>query len=182
MLRRTVGSHYGQTPMVAQLALDEITEAWTLPMGSVSRMLRAQSTHSPGHITTVGLGTYVDPDFSGGAANESAKTSPLHKQLVTKVKLDGQSFLVYKALPVDIAIIRGTTADAQGNISIEHESLKCDQMITAAAARNSGGIVIAQVKRIAANCSLPSRTIAIPRLCCGCGWRRSRHTPPHELR
>ncbi|KAI2513797.1 hypothetical protein MHU86_580 [Fragilaria crotonensis] len=162
MLRRTIGSLYSSTPMVARLALDEITEAWTLPMGSVSRMLRAQSTHSPGHITTIGLGTYVDPDFSGGAANESAKASPFHKQLVTKVTLDGQSFLVYKALPVDVAIIRGTTADAQGNISIEHESLKCDQMITAAAARNSGGIVIAQVKRVAANCSLPSRTIAIP--------------------
>ena len=162
MLRRTIGSHYGQTPMVARLALDEITEAWTLPMGSVSRMLRAQSTHSPGHITTVGLGTYVDPDLAGGAANESAKTSPLHKQLVTKISIDDQTFLMYKALPINVAIIRGTTADGQGNISIEHESLKCDQMITAAAARNSGGIVIAQVKRLAANCSLPQRSITIP--------------------
>lgn len=162
MLRRTIGSHYGQTPMLARLALDEIVEAWTLPMGSVSRMLRAQSTHSPGHITTIGLGTYVDPDLSGGAANESAKRSSFNKQLVTKISLDDQNFLMYKALPVNVAIIRGTTADGQGNISIEHESLKCDQMTTAAAARNSGGIVIAQVKRVAANCSLPSRTIAVP--------------------
>jgi propionate CoA-transferase len=162
MLKRTIGSHYGQTPMVARLALEEKTEAWTLPLGSVSRMLRAQSTHSPGHITTVGLGTYVDPDISGGAANESAKNSPFHKELVTKMNLGGRNFLMYKALPVNVAIIRGTTADIQGNISIEHESLLCDQMITAAAARNSGGIVIAQVKRIAAKGSLPSRSIAVP--------------------
>jgi propionate CoA-transferase len=64
MLRRTIGSHYGQTPMVAKLALDEVIEAWTLPMGSVSRMLRSQSTHSPGHITNIGIGTYeVDPRY-----------------------------------------------------------------------------------------------------------------------
>lgn len=162
MLRRTIGSHYGQTPMVAKLALDEVIEAWTLPMGSVSRMLRSQSTHSPGHITNIGIGTYVDPDISGGAANESAKRSPFHKELVTKVNLAGQTFLMYKSLPVNVAIIRGTTADGQGNISIEHESLKCDQLIAAAAARNSGGIVIAQVKRLAAHGSLPSRSIVIP--------------------
>ena len=162
MLRRTIGSHYGQTPLVAQLALEEKTEAWTLPLGSVSRMLRAQSTHSPGHITTVGLGTYVDPDDTGGAANDSAKKSPLHKELITKLDFKDQTFLMYKALPISVAIIRGTTADGNGNISIEHESLKCDQMITAAAARNSGGIVIAQVKRIAANGSLPARSIEIP--------------------
>ena len=162
MLRRTIGSLYGQIPMVAQLALDEVTEAWTLPMGSVSRMLRAQSTHSPGHITNIGIGTYVDPDISGGAANESAKKSPFHKDLVTKVSIGDHNFLMYKALPINVAIIRGTTADGQGNISIEHESLMCDQMITAAAARNSGGIVIAQVKRLAANGSLPSRSVAVP--------------------
>jgi propionate CoA-transferase len=162
MLRRTIGSHYGQVPKVAQLAIDEITEAWTLPMGSISRMLRAQSTHSPGHITNVGIGTYVDPDLSGGAANESAKKSSFNDELVTKISLGGQDHLIYKALPIDVAIIRGTTADGQGNISIEHESLMCDQMITAAAARNSGGIVIAQVKRLAANGSLPSRSVAVP--------------------
>lgn len=68
----------------------------------------------------------------------------------------------YKALPIDVAIIRGTTADTQGNISVEHESLLCDQQIVAAAAKNSGGLVIAQVKRIAANGSIPSRQVAIP--------------------
>jgi propionate CoA-transferase len=163
MLRRTIGSHYGQIPKVAELALHDRVEAWTLPMGSISRMIRAQSTHSPGHITSIGIGAYVDPDMgSGGAANDSALKSSLHSKLVSKLQIDGQTHLMYKALPINVAIIRGTTADSQGNISIEHESLLCDQKITAAAAKNSGGIVIAQVKRVAANGSIPSRAVAIP--------------------
>jgi len=162
MLRRTIGSHYGQVPKVAELALQEKTEAWTLPMGSVSRMIRAQSTHSPGHITSVGIGTYVDPEISGGAANEKATKSQLHEKLVTRITIDDQVNLMYKAIPIDVAIIRGTTGDAQGNITLEEESLLCDQMIAAAAAKNSGGLVIAQVKRLAAAGSLPSRQVAVP--------------------
>ena len=162
MLKRTIGGHYGQVPKIAELALLNKIEAWTLPMGSISRMIRAQSTHSPGHVTNIGLGTYCDPDDQGGAANEAAKASPLHSHLVTKIEINGQTCLVYKALPIDVAIIRGTTADAQGNITIEQESLRCDQKIIAAASKNSGGIVIAQVKRIAAKGSLRSRQIEIP--------------------
>ena len=162
MLRRTIGSHYGQVPEVSQMALDEQVEAWTLPLGSISRMIRAQATHSPGHITNVGIGTYIDPNISGGAVNDAAKNSTLHSKLVSHVTIQGHDNLLYKALPINVAIIRGTTADAQGNISIEHESLKCDQMILAAAARNSGGIVIAQVKRLAASGSIPVRSVTIP--------------------
>jgi propionate CoA-transferase len=125
-------------------------------------MIRAQSTHSPGHITTVGLGTYVDPDMSGGAANEAARKSKLHKKLVRKININGQVNLLYRALPINVAIIRGTTADAQGNISLDGESLLCDQKIIATAAKNSGGLVIAQVKQLAASGSLPSRKVAIP--------------------
>jgi propionate CoA-transferase len=80
--------------MVAQMAIDEVVEAWTLPLGSISRMIRAQSTHSPGHITDVGIGTYVDPALSGGAANEAAKKSPFHKELVTRVSINGQEQLM----------------------------------------------------------------------------------------
>jgi propionate CoA-transferase len=162
MLRRTIGGHYGQVPKVAELALADKVEAWTLPMGSISRMIRAQSTHSPGHITNVGLGTYVDPAVAGCAVNESARKSPLNKKLVTRLEIDGQTHLMYKALPINVALVRGTTADSEGNITLEQESLLCDQKITAAAAKNSGGLVIAQVKRLAANGSLPARSIGIP--------------------
>jgi propionate CoA-transferase len=114
------------------MALSNKVEAWTLPMGSISRMIRAQSTHSPGFITSIGLGTYVDPDISGGAANEAALQSPLHSQLVSKITIADQTNLCYKALPINVAIIRGTTADSQGNISLEHEPLLADQKIVAA--------------------------------------------------
>jgi acyl CoA:acetate/3-ketoacid CoA transferase alpha subunit len=102
MLKRTIGGHYGQVPKVAELVLQEKVEAWTLPMGSVSRMIRAQSTHSPGHITTIGIGTYVDPDHNGGAANESAKKSKLHRRLVSKLVIDDKTYLSYKALPINV--------------------------------------------------------------------------------
>jgi acyl CoA:acetate/3-ketoacid CoA transferase alpha subunit len=102
MLKRTIGGHYGQVPKVAELVLNEKVEAWTLPMGSISRMIRAQSTHSPGHITTIGIGTYVDPENNGGAANESAKNSPLHPRLVSKVTIQDRTYLSYKALPINV--------------------------------------------------------------------------------
>ena len=162
MLHRTIGSHYGQVPRIAKLVIDEQVEAWSLPMGSVSRMVRSQATHSPGYVTSVGLGTFVDPSVLGGAANQQALASPLHTELVTRVQLGGLDQLCYKALPVNVAIIRATTADPQGNLTMEDESLVGDHKITAAAARNSGGIVIAQVKNIAQSGSLSARDVAVP--------------------
>ena len=168
MIKRAIGAHFGQVPMLGDLAVNNQIAAWTLPLGSISRMIRAQATHSPGHITTVGLGTYVDPDVgSGGAANDLALQSPLHNELVTKLSIgyDGKmktDYLLYKALPIQVGIIRATTGDSLGNLSFEHESLLCDQLSTAMAARNSGGIVIAQVKRLAAVNSLSSREVSVP--------------------
>lgn len=111
------------------------------------------------------MGTYVDPTpgvGTGGAANESALASPFNNELVTKISVDNADYLMYKALPINVAIIRATTADSSGNLSFEHESLLCDQRIIAAAARNSGGIVIAQVKRLCSLGSLPSRSVGVP--------------------
>ena len=132
MIKRAIGGHYGQVPRLGSLATSNQIEAWTLPMGSISRMIRAQATHSPGHITTVGLGTYVDPTPGigvGGAANELALASPLHEELVTKISIGfgptadamKTDYLMYKALPIQVAIIRATTADSSGNLSFERE-------------------------------------------------------------
>jgi acyl CoA:acetate/3-ketoacid CoA transferase alpha subunit len=127
MLKRVIGSHYGQVPAIAELALSNEIEAWTLPLGSISRMIRAQSTHSPGHITNIGIGTYVDPSMSGGAANEAALQSELHKKLISRIKIDDQDNLMYKALPINVAIIRGTTADSQVRIlSFSRKANVCD--------------------------------------------------------
>ena len=106
-------------------------------------VLSQLSTLCEGHITTVGLGTYVDPTPGvgcGGAANELAMNSPLNRELVTKISMDNTDYLMYKALPINVAIIRATTADSAGNLSFEHESLlralkdmrelKAEQMLT----------------------------------------------------
>lgn len=173
MIKRAIGGHYGQVPLLRNLVTTNQIEGWTLPMGCISRMIRAQATHSPGHITTVGLGTYVDPTpnvGNGGAANQRALESSLHNELVTKISIGfgpqgdemKSDYLMYKAIPIQVAIIRATTADTSGNLSFEHESLLCDQRIIAAAAVNSGGVVLAQVKRICATGSLPSRSVGVP--------------------
>ena len=164
-MKRAIGGHFGQVPLLGKLATSNQIEAWTLPMGSISRMIRAQATHSPGHITTVGLGTYVDPTPGigcGGAANQLALDSPLQKELVTKLSIGNSDYLMCKALPIQVAIIRATTADSSGNLAFEHESLLCDQRNIAMAARNSGGVVLAQVKRLCAVGSLSSRSVGVP--------------------
>lgn len=154
--------------ILGELAVKNQVEAWTLPLGSISRMYRAQATHSPGHITTIGLGTYIDPEVgNGGAANELALQSPLHQELVTKLSIGYDDkmktdYLLYKAIPIQVGIIRATTGDSMGNVSFEHESLLCDQLAVAMAARNSGGVVIAQVKRLCQVNSLNSREVGIP--------------------
>lgn len=169
LLRQCIGSHYGQVPKIANMVKSNVIAAWALPLGSISRMIRSQVTHSPGHITTVGIGTYVDPDSTGGAINDAAKQSSLQRELVTKLSVTynpessvHHDYLLYKALPIQVAIIRATTADSLGNLSLEEESLLCDQRIIAAAAKNSGGIVLAQVKRLASDHTIPTRQVAIP--------------------
>jgi propionate CoA-transferase len=160
MLSRTVGSHYGQIPLVAQLALDDKVEAWNLPMGSISRVARATASAVPGHFTKVGIGTFVDPDITGGKINQRARDSGV--DYVTSVELEGQRYLWYKTVPINVALIRATTADPEGNLSFEHESLVGDPRVLAMAAKNCHGVVIAQVKRMAASNSIPTRQVGVP--------------------
>ena len=157
MLKRVIGGHYGQVPHIAKMALDNEIEAYCMPLGSISRMLRAAASASPGHITKVGFGTYIDPAQTGGRLN--AKSTD---HIVSKVEILGEDYLCYKALPINVALIRATTADVAGNLSFEKESLYTDARIIAMAARSSGGVVIAQVERIAEASSLPMRSVHIP--------------------
>jgi propionate CoA-transferase len=157
MLKRTIGSHYGQTPMLAEMALANEIEAYYVPMGSISRMVRSAASKSPGHVTTVGFGTMVDPALGGGKLN--AKTT---EDLIEVVEILGKRYLLYKAIPIDVAIVRGTTGDDGGNITMEHESLLCDHMIQAMAARSTRGLVIAEVEHIVSEQSLRARDVKIP--------------------
>lgn len=157
LIRRIIGGHWGLAPNIQKLAVENKVMAYNLPQGIISHMYRNIASQKHGIFSEVGLGTFVDPRNGGGKLNE--KTT---EDIVRLMEIDGKEYLYYKSLPVNVAVIRGTTADTSGNITMEKEALTLESLSIAMAARNSGGLVIAQVERVARTGTLNSRQVKIP--------------------
>jgi propionate CoA-transferase len=156
-LRRVIGGHFGLTPKIVQLVLADKIEAYNLPEGVITHMYRDVAAGKPGTLSKVGLGTFVDPRIEGGKMNRVTQ-----EDLVELMTIGGEEYLFYKAIPINVAFIRGTTADPDGNITMEHEALILENLAMALAAKNSHGYVICQVERVAAEGTLDSRHVRIP--------------------
>jgi propionate CoA-transferase len=160
MIRRTVAGHFGQTGReLMQMIFDDEVEAYNFPQGSLSQLTRHIASRSPGLLTKVGLGTFVDPRLEGGRLNASARAD-----LVKLVEFEGQEWLFYPCPHIDVAIIRGTEADENGNITLDKEGVLLEQLSIAQAAKACGGIVIAQVERVVQTGSLHPKSVKIPSL------------------
>lgn len=157
LVKRVIGGHYNLAPRMVKLAVENKIEAYNFPQGTLAQLTRDIAAGKPGTVSKVGLGTFVDPRIEGGKLN--AKTQ---EDMVEVINLQGKDYLFYKGFNVDVAIIRATSADERGNLSIEKEAVSLEIFSMAQAAKRSGGIVIAQVERIVSAGSLNPKMVKVP--------------------
>lgn len=157
LVKRFIVGHIHLLKKFRRLMVNDEIEAYNFPQGSLSRLFRVITAKGPGMITKTGLGTFVDPRIEGGKVNKKTK-----EDLVKLIIMDDEEWLLYKAFPINVGLIRGTTGDQRGNISIEREATSLEILSLAQAVKISGGILIAQVERIAKSGTLDPKSVKVP--------------------
>ena len=157
LIKTIVGGYFGQIPLITKLVESEELAAYNFPQGQIAQLYRSIALGQPGLISQVGLHTFVDPRIEGGKVSQRAT-----EDLVEIISISGKDWLLYKTYPIDVAIIRATTADEHGNLYMEREALRLETLTLAMAAKRDGGKVIAQVEYVAEIRSLPARLVEIP--------------------
>lgn len=163
LIKRAIGGHWGLVPKVGALATANKIEAYNLPLGVISHMYRDIAAGLPGNLSPVGLGTFVDPRLEGGKINALTQ-----EDIVEVTTLAGREMLFYRAPQLNVAFIRASVADTDGNLSIEREALSQDTLAIATAVKNSGGVVIAQVEFVAEAGSMAPRRVKVPGILVDC--------------
>lgn len=157
LVRKIVSGHIGEAPKLGKLVVENKIEAHLLPQGVMTHLWRQMAGKKVGVITKVGLGTFADPRLQGGKVSEKTKD-----EMVKVIEFEGEEYLYYKTFPIDVAIIRGTTADENGNMTMDNEPLFLEALSLATAAKNNGGIVIAQVEFLAKAGTLHPKRVKVP--------------------
>jgi len=162
LVARAIGGHWGLVPKLGAMALDGRIEAWNLPLGVISRLYRDLAAGLPGSMSRVGLGTFVDPRLEGGRIGSTTGS------LVELTSMLGEEMLLYRVPRPQVALIRASMADPDGNLSLEREALSQDTLAIAMAVKNAGGVVIAQVAHVCAAGSIPTREVKVPGILVDC--------------
>lgn len=159
MLSRIIGGHWGLQPRIMELISSNKILSYCIPQGQFAQLYRSMAGGEPGKITKVGLGTFIDPRIEGGKMNEITKSAP---DIVDVITIDGEEYMLYKPIPLDYVIIRGTYVDELGNLTTDEEAMQLEVFPAVMACKKFGGTVIAQAKYKVKSGSLHCKRVIVP--------------------